>query len=263
VVLRALLLLALALAGPDVASARVVCAPGAFVVQQGDRLLPDVAGSHDVIQVARDGARWSVALAGTCPPVRARLRGRRLRARWPASACGTVGRVRLAATFDEGCERLRGKIARGRRRTAFAAPRCAADGVVSGDAGEQCATADACGPGAACVDCRCTPAVSFARDVVPIFQDCLTAACHEGANAPGSFQLVADLAYAELLSRRARAGACAGRPLVVPGDPDGSTLFARVAGFTCDGRMPLGSIALPPASVDAIRAWIAQGAAAN
>ncbi len=259
----ALLLLALALAGPHVASARAGCAPGAFVVQPGDRLLPDAVASRDVIQVARDGARWSVALAGTCTPVRARVRGRRLHARWPASRCGNVGRVRLAAALDAGCELLRGKIALGRRRTTFAAARCAADGVISADAGEECATADACGAGAACVDCRCMPVVSFARDVQPIFRDCLTAACHEGVHAPGNFQLLPDLAYAELLSRRARTGACAGRPLVAPGDADGSTLFARVAGFTCDGRMPLGPLALPPAAVDAIRAWIAQGAAAN
>lgn len=261
--LRALLLLAVVLAVPHGAPARVRCAPGVFVVQRGDRLVPDAAGSRDVIRIARDGVRWSVALAGTCAPARARVRGTRLRATWPPSACGSAGRVRLAASLGDGCEMLRGKVKAGRRRTAFAAPRCAGDGVVRADAGEECATADACGPGAACVDCRCVPDVSFARDVQPIFHDCLTPACHEGVHAPGSFELLPDRAWAELLSRRARAGVCAGRPLVVPGDPDASAFFARVAGFTCGGRMPLGSIALPPAAVDAIRAWIAQGATAN
>jgi hypothetical protein len=105
--------------------------------------------------------------------------------------------------------------------------------------------------------------VSFARDVQPIFRGCLTVACHEGPTAVGTVDLVADRAYAELRGRSARAGACAGQPLVVPGDPDASVLWKRLGGSECGGSMPLGSSLLPAADLDAIRTWLAQGAPAN
>jgi Planctomycete cytochrome C len=246
------------------APARLRCAPGSFVVQAGTRLLPAASGDYDVVHVTTDGERMRVALDATCPPIRARARGRRLTARWPRGRCAVPESVTLKMVLDDGCEVARGRVRRsGSRAVALLAARCAADDVVSAGTGEEYAAADACGPDRRCVDCRCVPVVGFVRDVQPIFQNCLTAACHEGADAAGSFELVPERAYEELLARRARAGACGGQPLVVPGDPDASVLWKRVGGTTCGASMPLGSPLLPAADVDAIRAWIAQGAPAN
>jgi hypothetical protein len=258
-------LLAIALLGQAIpASARLRCAPGSFVVQTGPRLLPGIAGGYDVIRLAVEGRRVTAAIGATCPPVRARTRGARVTATWRSGRCAVAGRVRLKMVIGDGCEVARGRVKRRRApAVALVAPRCAPDGVVHGELGEQCAADETCGEDARCVDCRCVPIVRFARDVQPIFTQCLTAACHEGGNAPGSFDLVADRAYGELLSKRARAGACAGEPLVVPGNPDASVLFKRIGGAACGASMPLGSDLLPAAAVDAIRAWIAQGASAD
>jgi len=263
-VLPRLALLSLAVVAAAPASARLRCAPGPFVVQSGPRILAGASGGYDVLHVATDGRRVTVAVDATCPPIRAHGHGWRLVAVWPRGRCGVPGRVTLKMTIDDACEVARGRVKRaGSPAVPLIAPRCAADGVVTTGTGEECAAEDACGPDRKCVDCRCVPVVGFARDVQPIFANCLTSACHEGPNAPGSFNLVADHAYQELLTRRARAGACIGQPLVVPGDPDASVLFRRVGGATCGASMPLGSIPLPSQAVDAIRAWIAQGAAAD
>jgi hypothetical protein len=246
------------------ASARLRCSPGAFVVHAGPRILPGATGGYDVLHVAADGRHVTVALGATCRRVRARTRGRRVTAVWPRGRCDVPGRVTLKMTLDDACEIASGRVKRsGSQLVPLVASRCAADGVVSAAAGEECAASDACSPDRRCVDCRCMPIVRFARDVQPIFAQCLTAACHEGPNAPGSFELVMDRAYPELLTRRARAGRCGGQPLVVPGDPDASVLWKRVGGAACGASMPLGSMPLPAQAVDAIRAWIAEGAPAD
>ena len=245
------------------ASARPTCASGAFVVHAGERPAVSAAGSYDVVTIAaEDARRATVAIAGACAPVRVRIRGRRLHATWSAARCGGTGRMTLKAVFDPGCEILHGTTRQARRpATRFTAARCASDGVVSEGTGEQCAAVDACGAPAACVDCRCVAPVSFVRDLQPVFtRSCLTLACHEGDNPTGGFQLTAAQAATSLRQRLSRAGVCVGQPLVVPGDPDVSVLFRRVAGVGCGGRMPLGPLPLPPATVDAIRAWIAGGA---
>jgi hypothetical protein len=259
-----LVVLGAMLALPVPAAARLRCAPGSFVVQLGPRLLPGLAGGYDVIRLGANGRRMTAAIGATCPPVRARTRGARVIATWPPGRCAAAGRVRLTMTIREECEVARGRVKRrGAPPVALVAPRCASDGVVRGDLGEQCAADAACGEDARCVDCRCVPIVRFTRDVEPIFTQCLTSACHEGGNAPGSFDLLPERAYPELLSKHARAGACAGEPLVAPGDPDASVLLKRVGGAECGASMPLGSDLLPAPAVDAIRAWIAQGASAD
>jgi hypothetical protein len=246
------------------ASARLRCPVGSFVVHSGTRLLGDGPGSYDVVRLTADDRRMRVAVGVTCPPVPARARGRRVTARWPRGRCGLPERVKLKIVFDADCEIVRGNVRRAHaRRMEFVAARCAQDGVLSGGAGEECATADACGPGRSCVDCRCVPLVSFARDVQPIFQNCQTVACHEGPTAVGSVDLTPNRAYAELRSRSARAGACGGQALVAPGDPDASVLWKRIGGTECGGSMPLGSSLLPAADLDRIRTWLAQGAPAN
>ena len=252
------------LAAVGSASAGLRCPIGSFVVQSGTRLLADGPGSYDVVRLTADDRRMRVALDVTCPPVRAHARGRRVMARWPPGRCGFRERVKLKMVLDADCEIARGGVRRaGARPVEFTAARCARDGVVSGDTGEECAGADACGPGLWCVDCRCVPLVSFSRDVRPIFQNCLTVACHEGPTAVGTVDLTPDRAYAELRGRGAHAGACAGQALVMAGDPDASVLWKRIGGSECGGSMPLGSPLLPAADLDAIRTWIAQGAPAN
>jgi hypothetical protein len=245
-------------------SAGLRCDGGSFTMQPGTRVLPGAPGSYDLVRVIPDGRRMNVSIDAACPPVRAHAAGRRIVARWPRGACGVPERVTLKMVLDAACEIARGRVRRtGLRPAGLLAARCASDGVVSAEAGEECATPDACGPDRRCVDCRCAPVVSFVRDVQPAFQNCMTVACHQGANAVGLFELVPDRAYEQLLARRARAGACGGQPLVAPGNPDASVLWKRLGGTECGGRMPLGSVALPAADIDAIRAWIAQGAPAN
>jgi hypothetical protein len=240
------------------------CAPGRFVAATPAALLAEPAGTYDVVVVGADAGRVTVAVAGRCPPARARWRaaraGTRLGAAWPRGACGAAGRVRVKAIVGEGCEILRGTIRTGRARPVpVVAARCADDGVVRADAGEECAGADGCPPGRACVDCRCVPSVGFARDVLPLLGGCLGSACHDGDFPPGGVRLAAADAYEALRTRAARGGACAGRALVLPGAPDASVLVARLTGATCGTRMPAGRL-LPPAAVDLVRWWIAEGA---
>ena len=78
----------------------------------------------------------------------------------------------------------------------------------------------------------------------------------------------ADAAYAALVGVGAMGAACtdAPRTRVVPGDPAGSLLIQKLEGdgtpdgAACGSRMPLGGPYLPPATIEAFRAWIADGA---
>ncbi|MEY4581129.1 MAG: hypothetical protein RL701_5832 [Pseudomonadota bacterium] len=61
-------------------------------------------------------------------------------------------------------------------------------------------------------------------------------------------------------------GKCAGKTLVVPGSPDTSVLFDKLANATpaCGAtRMPLGGMPLTAAELESVRAWIADGAKNN
>lgn len=244
---------------PAAASER--CVPGTYVAHRGPRLVPGATGTYDVVRFDGAGRDARVAIAATCPAVRARGRGRRVRATWPSGACGVPERIRLTGELDADCQVLRGRLRRGGRPgVALVAARCADDGIVRADAGEACATAGACGPDQRCIDCRCVPAVDFRRDVQPIFRSCLTLACHEGPRPTGAFSLEPGAAHGALLGGVAGRGPCAGRALVVPGAPDASVLMARVGGGTCGARMPIGPVSLPAAEVDTLRAWISQGA---
>jgi hypothetical protein len=252
----------LAAVGPAPAGLR--CPPGSFVAHAGTRLLGDGPGSRDIVRLLGDDRRVLVAFGAVCPPVRARAQARRVVARWRPGRCGLAGGVRLKMVLDADCQIARGRVRRaGAPPVRLEAARCAADGLVSAGTGEECAGDTACGADRRCVDCRCVPGVAFARGVEPTFQGCLTVACHEGPTAVGSVDLAPGRAYAELLGRGARAGPCAGQPLVLPGDPDASVLWKRLAGSECGGRMPLGSPLLPAGELDAIRTWIAEGAPEN
>lgn len=98
--------------------------------------------------------------------------------------------------------------------------------------------------------------------------------CHSGGPlaAAGGLDLGADAvtARARLVDQASTSARCAGMALVrvVPGDPEASLLFAKVAAKTeatavCGDPMPQGSArpALSTEEVEAIRQWIEDGAA--
>src|SRR3954447_4796922 len=91
-------------------------------------------------------------------------------------------------------------------------------------------------------------AQSFGTDVAPVFaQKCIS--CH------GSGQTMAalNLASADGLSKGGQNG-----PALVPGNPESSRLYRRIAGLE-QPAMPLGS-KLSDAEIASIRQWIQNGA---
>lgn len=86
--------------------------------------------------------------------------------------------------------------------------------------------------------------------------------CHVGANAPVGLRLDAANSFAMLVNVASVQVPTLLR--VKPGDPDNSYLVQKIDGrATVGGRMPLGRAALPQASIDLVRSWIAAGATAN
>lgn len=84
-------------------------------------------------------------------------------------------------------------------------------------------------------------------------------ACHAGASAPLGLRLDAANAYAALVNVPSVQVSSLRR--VNPGDPTNSYLLQKVEGRAAVGsRMPLGGGALPQASIDLLRNWIAAGA---
>jgi hypothetical protein len=85
--------------------------------------------------------------------------------------------------------------------------------------------------------------------------------CHAGAAAPQGLRLEAGMSHAMLVNVPSAEVPALLR--VDPGDPDDSYLVQKIEGTaTVGGRMPLGGARLPQASIDAIRQWITDGAAA-
>jgi hypothetical protein len=67
--------------------------------------------------------------------------------------------------------------------------------------------------------------------------------------------------YAALLGSTSASTACAGRDVVVPGDPEQSLFVLKVSGQPpCGNRMPLGGKALSSAQIQMIKSWVATGA---
>src|SRR3954468_24296166 len=67
--------------------------------------------------------------------------------------------------------------------------------------------------------------------------------------------------YASIIDRMSTSQACSGRSVIVPGDPEQSLLFLKIAGQPpCGNRMPLGGKALSSEQIQLIRSWIAAGA---
>jgi hypothetical protein len=111
--------------------------------------------------------------------------------------------------------------------------------------------------------------VSFEKDVAPIFgRSCNFAACHGGRAQP--LVLAAGTAHGALVGKPSKE--LPSMPYVTPGDPEKSFLMrkldgdqcaldAECVGGSCKEMMPKSGEKLPENERDAIRRWIAQGAA--
>jgi hypothetical protein len=118
------------------------------------------------------------------------------------------------------------------------------------------------------------PAVSFSRDVVPIFtQSCAFSTCHGATVGPanGVFLGRGDPARVHAAIVGAKGDELPTMPFVTPGDPrqsylmrkmDGSqcALDTQCTGGSCQGSMPKSDVPLELATRDVVRRWIAQGA---
>ena len=93
--------------------------------------------------------------------------------------------------------------------------------------------------------------VDFVRDVQPILEKSC-GNCHGAKAQLGALRLDAkSLAFA---------GGQSSHPGLVPGKPEDSTIFQRIAGSTDQARMPMGSKPLDAAAIATIKDWILQGA---
>jgi len=133
-----------------------------------------------------------------------------------------------------------------------------ADPASCGGCGVTCGSGQTCQDGA----CRCGSAgASFAADIQPILtESCAVRGCHGSVAPKEGLDLSPGAAYGNLVG--VPSGQCGGRPLVAPGDPAGSYLMDKLLGVDlCFGtRMPKADSTLPQAQLDAIGAWICQGA---
>jgi hypothetical protein len=118
-----------------------------------------------------------------------------------------------------------------------------------------------------------TPAVSFSRDVLPVFkQSCAFSTCHGATTGPANGVFLGSdgpRVHAALVG--VKGDELPRMPFVTPGNPresylmrkmDGSqcALDAECTGGSCQGSMPKNDVPLDPPMRDVVRRWIAQGA---
>ena len=118
-----------------------------------------------------------------------------------------------------------------------------------------------------------TPAVSFSRDVLPIFaRSCAFSTCHGSTSGPANGVFLGrdgPRVHAAVLN--VKGDELPTMPFVNPGNPresylmrkmDGSqcALDAQCKGGSCQSTMPKGNVALELPTRDIVRRWIAQGA---
>ena len=107
--------------------------------------------------------------------------------------------------------------------------------------------------------------VSFSQQIQPIFNNNGCVGCHGGS---GGLSLAPGQSHHNLVNVNAQAG-CTTKKRVLPGNPNESVLYIRIAATTPDtecgpnSRMPQGGPRLPQATIDLVRDWIAQGAKNN
>jgi len=101
--------------------------------------------------------------------------------------------------------------------------------------------------------------VSYAADVQPLF-DANCVGCH-GAGGNGGLDLRTGQSRAALVGVTSPTY---GAVRVVAGDPDASVLYDKLTGGGVYGQpMPPSGTPLPPAALETIRRWIADGAPDN
>jgi hypothetical protein len=101
-------------------------------------------------------------------------------------------------------------------------------------------------------------APTFASIQQNVFTPICTA-CHAGASAPLGLRLDEANAYAAIVNTPSVEVSSLRR--IRPGDPDASYLIQKIEGRAAvGGRMPLGQSALPQATIDVIKQWVADGA---
>ena len=118
-----------------------------------------------------------------------------------------------------------------------------------------------------------SPAVSFSRDVVPIFSaSCAFSTCLGSPTGPANGVFLGQdtpRVYTAIVG--AKGNELASMPFITPGNPresylmrkmDGSqcALDPQCTGGSCRGSMPKGDVPLDVATRDVVRRWIAQGA---
>ncbi len=141
---------------------------------------------------------------------------------------------------------------------------CAADSSSAGTDGATSSTTSAtisdAGGGATTSGDETTSAGAFACDdplaaVTGLFASrCGTADCHDASDPAASLSLVGDWP-SELVGQPSNL--CEGRGLVVPGDPEASELWVKLAGpVDCGDPMPVGGAMLSAPELDCIAAWI-------
>lgn len=93
--------------------------------------------------------------------------------------------------------------------------------------------------------------VEFSRDIRPILnQNCV--ACHGGVRQKNGVSFI--------FREEALGKGKSGRPTIVPGDPDGSELIARLTSTDPEARMPYHAPPLRPEQIALLRQWIKEGA---
>lgn len=96
------------------------------------------------------------------------------------------------------------------------------------------------------------PAVSFFKDVLPIFRKHNCTGCHQPAKKGGEYVMTD---FASLLK-----GGESGSPAVVPGHPEKSYLIEQITPSGGQAEMPKEAPPLSEGEIATIRRWIAQGA---
>src|SRR5215813_1148061 len=92
--------------------------------------------------------------------------------------------------------------------------------------------------------------VHFSHDIRPILnQNCMS--CHGGVRQKNGVSF--------LFREEALGAGKSGKRTIVPGDPNGSELMARITSSDPEARMPYHATPLPKEQIDLLRRWIKEG----
>jgi hypothetical protein len=137
--------------------------------------------------------------------------------------------------------------------------------TTDGDAGAPRADGGATTDGDAGTDANTRPAATWTSVFAILGEESRCERCHYSTEPSGSIGFnIKDISYANLVGKKARLQPCdkKGQVLVVPGDPNASLLYRKLANTqNCGGEMPLSSSGqLTAAELEIVASWIAGGA---